>query len=130
MEGPAEGMVPLFDLKTRSVPRDSTGLIKRVHWVDQAVALALGVTNGTLSSQVGLGNALRFIRRNDFQRIIAEVTDAVRICLLDLISRRDILVTDVQVTTPVRSQIVVAVYYINLRTSDPGSIPDNIAFTF
>lgn len=123
--------VALFDLATKSVPRDATtGLVKRIHWVDQAVALALGITNRTLSSQPSLGNRLRLIQRNDPLRLEAEVKDAVRVALLALVDRRDIIVTDLQISQPVRSQTVVAVWYLNLRISPAVKLPDNIAFVF
>ncbi len=123
--------VAFFDLATRSFPFDPvTGRVKRIHWVDQAVALALGVTNGTLASQSSLGNRLRFIRRNDRYRIEAEVTDAVRVALLALTGRRDIIVTSIDITQPVRSQIIVAVWYLNLRLSPTTKLPDNIQFVF
>jgi hypothetical protein len=129
---PIDGsQVALFDLASRSVPRDlTTFLVKRVHWVDQAVALALGITNGKLSSQPTLGNRLRLIGRNDPQRLEAEVKDAVRVALLALTSRRDIVVTNIQITQPIRSQMIVAVWYLNLRISPAVTLPDNIAFVF
>lgn len=122
--------VALFDLASRSMPRDPAGLVKRIHWVDQAVALALGVTNGKLTATPKLGNRLRFIQRNDPIRLEAEVKDAVRISLLALIDRRDILVTDVQVSQPVPSQILVRVWYLNLRLLTTPNLPDNLSFVF
>lgn len=129
---PTDGsQVALFDLATRSIPRDPTTLlVKRIHWVDQAVALALGITNGKVTAQPSLGNRLRLIRRNDPKRLEAEVKDAVRVALLALTTRRDILVTNVQISQPVPSQTLVAVWYLNLRISPAVTIPDNLAFVF
>jgi hypothetical protein len=127
---PAGEMVAKFDLATHSVPRDVNGLVERIHWVDQAVALALGVTNGKLTSQSSLGNKLRLIKRNSPLRLDAEVKDAVRVALFNLIDRRDIVVTDVQISQPARSQILVRVWYVNTHLSPASSLPDNIAFLF
>lgn len=124
-------LVSRFDLSTHSIPVDPvTGLIKRVHWVDQAVALALGVTNGKLTSQPSLGNRLRLVQRNNRIRLQAEVNDAVRVALTALIDRGDIVVTDIQISIPVPSQTIVAVFYLNLRLSPTTKLPDNISFVF
>lgn len=107
--------VPLYDLATKEFIRDETGRVKLIHWVDQAVALALGVTNGTHLADAQLGNKLKFIQRNNAQVLRAEVEDAVRTCLKDLIDRRDINVVRLDIDTSRRGLIYVAVNYVNLR---------------
>lgn len=128
-------LAALWDLATRSVPRDeATGLVKRIHWVDQAVALALGVQYGSLTSQPDLGHKLRQIKRAAGPQLVNEVEDAVRLALVDLLDRGDIAVTSLVVTTPKVSQIMVALSYVNLRlpTSTPNAkrLPDNITVVF
>lgn len=107
--------VPLYDLRTRSFPRGADNKVKLVHWVDQTVALAMGVSNGTLVSVPSLGNTLRKIQRAAGPRVVAEAEDAVRIALRSLVDRHDIGVTKVEVVLPARGQIVVLLTYINLR---------------
>lgn len=123
--------VALFDMATRSFPRDENGVLRTIHWVDQAVALALGVTNGKFTAQPSLGNRMRYIRRNSPARLQAEVEDAVRIALKSLHDRQDILVTRIDVSQPVRSQTLVVVWYVNLRLeTKTNQIPSNIEFLF
>lgn len=106
----------LWDLSTRTVSRDeATGLVKRIHWVDQAVALALGVPLGSLPSSPNLGHRLRLIKRAAGPQLEAQVVDAVNLALADLLERRDISLISIVVNTTTRSQIVVAVSYVNLR---------------
>lgn len=120
----------LWDVATKSVLVDATsGLVKRIHWVDQAVALALGIPIGSLSSQPTLGHTLRLIKRGDGPTLKAEVDDAVRLALKTLLDAGDIVVISVVTTTPIRSQIVVAVSYMNMRL--PGAkFPDNLLVAF
>lgn len=128
------GMVPLFDISTKQFVRDPvTNLVKMVHWVDQAVALALGVNAGKFSAQTSLGNKIRQIRRNTPERLQSGVEDAVNVALASLLDRKDITLMSVRVTTPVVSQILVSVYYVNLRmpTSTPTvSTPKSLNMVF
>lgn len=126
---PRSQFVPYFDLKTRTFPRDEvTGKMKLVHWVDQAVSLALGVAQGSLKSQPGLGHTLRKIKRAAGLSLKASVEDGVRVALQALVERKDIGVTSIQVSTPIRGQILVAVYYINFHTQRPKDLPKDIQF--
>lgn len=120
--------VPLYDLRTRSFPRDETGKVKLVHWVDQAVSLALGVANGAVLSYTELGNRLRTIKRAGGPRVAAEASDAIRVALKKLTERGDIGVSEVKILLPARGQIVALVTYINLRTHP--NIPRDIQFVF
>jgi len=120
----------LWDVATKTVlVDDTTGLVKRIHWVDQAVALSLGVQIGAIASQPTLGHTLRQIKRSSGQKLEAEVRDAVRLALKTLLDNGDIVVTDIVTTVPVRSQIVVAVSYINLRIPNV-KLPDNLVVAF
>ncbi len=111
-------LVAYFDIKVRGFPRDpTTGKILLVHWVDQAVALAMGVTEGTLKSQPSLGNRIRLIKRNSGRRIASQVEDEVKRCLRALIERGDIGITQIYVdAVSKRSQLLVALDYVNRRT--------------
>lgn len=120
--------VALFDLATRSSPHDALGYVKRIHWVDQAVALALGITQGKLTSNKTLGNRLRMIPRGDLRQLQAAVEDAVRIALARLLEQRDIVVTSIVTTSPIRSQLIVVVNYVNLRLTP--RTPSNISFVY
>lgn len=105
----------LYDLATKSVPRDANGFVKRTHWVDQAVSLAMGVQKGDLPSSPTIGNRLRRIKRASGEKLVSEVEDAVNEALFDLVSRGDITILAIAVNSAVRSQIIVAVSYVNLR---------------
>jgi phage gp46-like protein len=118
----------LYDLATRSVPRDENGLVKRVHWVDQAVALALGVSLGALPSSPTIGHRLRQIKRAAGPKLATEAEDAVNEALADLLDRGDIAIITISVTTSVRSQIIVAVTYVNLRTNPKFAANLSVAF--
>lgn len=122
-------LVPLYDLGTRTFPRNPvTGFLKLVHWVDQAVELALGITNGSFTAQSSLGNKLRSIKRAGGNSLQANVLDAVQIALAVLLTRKDILVVDIAISTPIRGQIVVAPTYINLRRFPQASTTLRSAF--
>lgn len=114
---PKSEFVPLFDLKTRTFQHDENGYLKLVHWVDQAVSFALGISQGDHKSQPTLGNRLRAIKRAGGVTLQADVEDAVRNALSKLVERKDIGVTKMEIATPIRGMIYVAVYYINLRLS-------------
>ena len=119
----------LYDPATRGAVRDpATGMLRTVHWVDQAVALALTVNAGSLSANTTLGNRLRAIPRSAGPRVRAEVEDAVREALSALLDRKDIGVTSVGVASPVRGQITVVVSYVNLRLTP--NVPRDIKFVF
>lgn len=121
--------VPRFDLQTRSFPRDPvTGLLKLIHWVDQAVALALGITNGDFVPQSSLGNGLRKIPRNSPQNLESAVVDVVRVALASLLNRGDIGVTEIIVQTQIRGRILVFLTYVNLRLPLPANIDRNVQF--
>lgn len=117
---PKPGMVAHWDLSTRTVLRDeATGLIKLIHWVDQAVALALGVEQGGVTSNPELGHTLRKIKRGAAASLDNDAKDAVRQALNDLIKRGDIAVVGFATDTSRRSQLIVKVSYINLRITPP-----------
>lgn len=108
--------VPYFDIQTKSFIRDETGRLKLVHWVDQAVALALGVFNGAHAADPDLGNKINKIPRSAPNKIQAEVEDAVRIALQRLVDGKHIGVLRIETDTKtVRGRILVAVHYINRR---------------
>lgn len=105
----------LFDLATHNTLRDADGLLKTIHWVDQAVALALGVDQGSFAAQSKLGNRLRRIKRSAGPTVAAQCRDAVENALSALLNRRDIAISKLAVDTAVRNRIVVTVAYVNLR---------------
>jgi len=115
---PKSQFVPLFDLQTRTFPHDADGKLILVHWVDQAVSFALGVSQGTFAPQSKLGNRLNKIKRAGGQGLNAAVEDAVREALQALVQRKDIGVTEIIIATPTRGQIYVAVSYMNLRVTN------------
>lgn len=111
----------LWDLATRSCPRDENGILKRIHWVDQAVALALGVRIGSIAAQPALGHRLREIKRAiPGEELQNQVNDYVNLALLDLLARGDIFLISVVASVPVQSQIVIAISYVNMRLPSPN----------
>lgn len=119
----------LYDLTSRGVPRDpTTGLLATIHWVDQAVAVALGVKQGSLTSSTSLGNTLRAIKRAGGPQLVNQVEDAVRVALFDLLDRGDVDLVSIQVTTPTRGQIFVTVTYVNLRLNPVPTSGTPISF--
>lgn len=109
------GYVPLFDIATKSFPRGPDGRLKFVHWVDQAVALALGVFNGAHASDPDLGNRLRTIKRIAPNKLQAEVEDIVRLALKNLLDAGHIEVTQIIADGSIRGRTLTAVHYLNLR---------------
>lgn len=109
----------LFDGATADFPLDSAGLYKSSHTVDQRVALALIPRQGTVASVPGLGSRLRSIKRATGALAVAKARDYVDLALAALVLAGDIEVVDVQVESPGRGQIAVAVTYKNLRVTEP-----------
>lgn len=117
-----------WDLRTKAVLRNANGEIRSMHWVDQAVALALGVTQGTHHSDSKLGNRLRLIPRNSADKLQTAAEDEVNRCLSDLVDRGDIVVLKIDTNAQVRGRLIVEVSYINRRLTPDE--PTVIAFTF
>jgi hypothetical protein len=112
-----------WDLQTKAVLRDSEGKVREMHWVDQAVALALGVTQGNHASDPTLGNRLRFIPRNSPDKLQNAAEDEVRRVLKDLTDRADIVLLSIETNAQVRGRLIVIVKYINrhLTPDDPST---------
>ena len=106
---------PLFDISIRQFRRNSDGTLATIHWVDQAVALAMGIPAGGITSAPGIGNTLRKIKRAAGPRLQSDVKDAILVALGALIARNDITIVELTVLTPVPSQILIALTYVNMR---------------
>lgn len=119
---------PRFDIGTRSFVRSDDGTMEQIHWVDQAVALAMGVPIGGIQSLATLGNTTRRIKRAGGPRFQADVTDAVQTALAALLERRDIVVVELSISTPVASHILVVLTYVNLRLTP--QVPRNLSSVF
>ncbi len=117
-----------WSMATKAVLRDENGVTRAMHWVDQAVALALGVTKGTHKSAPELGNDLRLIPRNSQQKLQTAAQDSVNRALKDLTDRQDIVLLRVETQTPQRSQLIVIVTYINRRLTPEE--PTSLQLTF
>lgn len=120
----------LWDLATKQCLRDASGLLLRIHWVDQAVALALGIRVGSIASLPEMGHKLRQIKRAiPGQALQNQVEDYVNLALRALVDRQDIFVVRIVASVPVQSQIVIAISYMNLRLpSDSGLAKISIGF--
>lgn len=110
-----ERYVPRFDLATRQFIRDDEGRLRVIHWVDQATALALGVPKKAHESNPSLGNTLRDIKRNDPNKINAEVRDSVDTALKPLVDGKHIQVVRTAIATNIRGRTIIEVDYINRR---------------
>ena len=107
----------MFDIGSRTLVQNADGTMKAVHPVDQEVMLCLGVEAGKVSSVPDLGHRIKRIARAGGPSVVANVQDAVKLALANVLKRKDIQINriDVDVTT-VRGRIVAAVEYLNLRT--------------
>lgn len=111
----------LFDAATKGTPRDADGFLKTIHWVDQVVALALGISKGSFNAQSSLGNVLSRIKRSAGPTVPAAAEDAVRRALSGPLDRGDIEIKLLTVDTNVRNRIFVTVAYVNLRLPRKGA---------
>lgn len=110
----------LFDPATRDWRLDpTTGLFATVHPVDQEVALALWIKQGTIGSAANIGNQLRSIVRQGGAGFIGKVQDIIRLALKRLLDRNAIRVVDISVSTPNRGQTFILVTYVNLMIQPP-----------
>lgn len=114
----------MFDAATKGTPRDADGFLRTIHWVDQVVALALGISQGSFNAQSTLGNVLRRIKRSAGPTVVAAAEDAVRRALAGPLGRADIEIKKLTVDTSVRNRIFVTVVYVNLRLPRKGPAPN------
>lgn len=106
-----------------------TGLYVPLHPVDQAVALALCIREGTLGSAPEVGNQLRTIRKLG-PTTAATADTMVRNALSNLVQNKDIDLrkVEVQTRTP-QGALLVAVTYHNLRrdAQQPRTVMVNVS---
>lgn len=107
----------LYDGRTATNPLDSaTGLYREIHPVDQAVALALLVRQGTLASAPNVGSRFREIRKIT-ATTPAQATDFARQALATLVAAKSIAVLSIVVeTNQSTGAVAIVVTYKNLRT--------------
>jgi hypothetical protein len=118
---PASDVVPTralrYDLATRTFVEDGAGGFVSSDPIDQKVALLLGTEQGTVASVPALGQRYRErVNGVDPRQIAAIVVDETRIVLADLIAAGDIELLDVQTDASVRTRVLIAVTYRNLRS--------------
>lgn len=105
-----------YDPATRDYRTDSSGNYRRVHWVDQAVSLALSVRRGSIAGAPEIGNTL-----GDVKLLPAnpqsDAQDRVNQALATLLAAPPkVEVVSVDVDTRAKNQYKVAVTYKNLLT--------------
>ncbi len=108
-----------FDGATASNPLDANGRYLSLHPVDQAVALALIVRQGTISSAPNVGAKFRTIKK-----IVGNTTavadDYARQALATLLAAKSISIRSIEVEAfPKTGGLAIAVNYVNLRTQKP-----------
>ena len=109
-----------YDGATRSFPLDADGHYQGIHPVDQAVALALILSLGTITSAPGAGAGFRQVKRIT-SATKKQVEDMARAALRPRVVAQDIKVLSILVETKGRPTggFAVAVNYVNLRTRPP-----------
>lgn len=110
-----------FDGASRGFPLDAQGHYLGIHPVDQAVAVALIVSLGSLSSAPEVGAAFTSIKRVG-PSTVATATDYANRALATLVQAKKIQILGIVVTTPTRGSIVVTVSYVNLITHPVGVV--------
>lgn len=121
----------LFDGATRDFPLDKDGFYREIHSVDQRVALALLVTEGTIASASELGSRLRRIDRVPRGVMKSTAINHVRRALSALVAERSIRIDAIEVETPADGTLLVAVTYANLhlRGNEARTARVPLAFT-
>jgi len=111
-----------YDGATKDFPLDANGHYLGIHPVDQAVALALLIGLGTISSARNTGAAFRQIKRIT-PSTVAQATDMANAALKDLVRAKKIEILDISVETRVPpGATLVAVSYTNLVTKKRATI--------
>ncbi len=120
--GPAAKQRPagaiLYDGARRDYVVGADGQYKTIHWVDQKVALALVIKESDVSAVPTLGSRLRRIQRGSHLQLQTSAEDAVRLALRPMIEAREVELVSVEVTTPTRGRLLVAISYRNLLLLD------------
>lgn len=110
-----------FDLRTREFPPTEDGALQEVHWVDAAVALAIGFVLGSIPAAPEVGfNTLRLKR---ISRLVAQqaTTNEVRASLSALIANGDITLVSVEVETRAIGRLFTRITYVNERLQSAGT---------
>jgi hypothetical protein len=107
--------VPIFDPATKDFTLNSDGQYASTHPVDQAVALALGIQLGKVTSDVALGNSLKEIVKAGAPTLQSNVETRIRVALKTLLDAGDIELGTITVETAQFGGFAVAVPYRNLR---------------
>jgi hypothetical protein len=116
---PRDAQTPValkWDAATRDFLKDDKGRFLSIHPVDQRVALALTLEEGTLSAAPDMGTRLRRARYAGGAALQREIEDIVNIALKELLDAKDIQLLSVRASTPQRGTIVTDVEYVNLQT--------------
>lgn len=116
----------LFDPLSKTFPLGDDGKHIDVHPVDQAMALALCLTAGSIKSAPKTGHTLRQIKRAEGDTVQREAEDRVRLATADLVARGDVELLKITVASdPIpNGRLLVDVSYRNLRLSrtDPQTV--------
>lgn len=112
----------------RDFELDANGFYREIHPVDQKVALALVIVEGSLSSVPEMGNRLRTINRVSQAKGRTLAEQYVRLALSDLLKNGDVSIVKVEVDNAIKGRLVVAVTYKNLRVNPPTQTTTQIGF--
>lgn len=111
-------LAPLFDIGTRSFPINPDGTLKGVHPIDQMMALALGIINGTIKGVVSQGtkyNSLSRLADVQLQPAAEKIVFGQKI-VANLVRNSDVTILNVKTFVLAPGNNQVGVDYINNRT--------------
>ena len=105
-----------FDPGLRQFVQNADGSMASIHPVDQKVALALGIENGSIPSATSQGHKIRqLLNRLDPSKRPQVATQEVRRVLADMITAGDVILVLVAVDASRGDSTRVNVTYVNTR---------------
>jgi hypothetical protein len=113
--GAQDGLMPYFDLATRTFPFAADGSLLLVHPVDQAVELTLGTTRGTIKSAPDHGVDWKRIRAALYAETPKVAAGEIARALAPFVQAGDVELRAVRFTRPAPGRQLVEVDYVNLR---------------
>lgn len=118
-EKPRTPTATKFDGRTKDYPLDAAGHWEAIHPVDQGVALAHMVRQGTIKSAPTVGHTLREITHLGKPDLKADVTDRIRraVPLAALLADGSVVIDRIDVETS-GGRLLEATYYRNMK-QDP-----------
>jgi hypothetical protein len=103
-----------FDGLRLDYPLDASGRFVEIHPIDAAVFTALRTRLGSVLSATATGQDFSNLQYINPLKIVAQVTDAVRVALSPWTSTGKIQIIEIALDTSVRTRIMVQVTYTNL----------------